>query len=109
MKVIDITDKLNFEQKPQLKIKGKTYPVNNDAKTMLEIMQITEGNIKPTDFKKMYDGLFDEEIRRQIDELKLNLTDFQTVITSAVQAVTGQENKPGEAVTPGTTSSKTGT
>lgn len=95
-RIIDITEKLNFEERPEIRIKDKTYPVNNDAKTMLEIMQITEGNFKPTDFKEMYDRIFDGETRNQIDELKLNLTDFQTVITSAVQAVTGQEKSMGE-------------
>lgn len=102
-KIIDITEKLNFEERPKIKIKGETYPVNHDAKTMLEIIQITEGNIKTTDFNKMYERLFDEETRNRIDELKLSLADFQTVITFAVQAVTGQEQSEGETMTHATT------
>lgn len=95
-KIIDITEKLNFEEKPKIKIKDKTYPVNNDAKTMLEIMQITGDNIQASDLNKMYNKLFDEETIKCIDELKLNLSDFQTVIQSAIQAVTEQQDSVGE-------------
>ena len=34
-KIVDITEKLDFEQKPQIKIKGDTLTVNNEAVTVL--------------------------------------------------------------------------
>ena len=37
-KVVDITDKLNFDENPKLKIKGVVVTVNADAETMLRIM-----------------------------------------------------------------------
>ena len=37
-KVVDITDKLTFEENPSLEIKGKTIEVNADAPTMLKVM-----------------------------------------------------------------------
>lgn len=37
-KVVDITDKLSFDENPKIKIKGVEYEVNADARTMLEIM-----------------------------------------------------------------------
>ena len=37
-KVVDITDKLSFEENPKLKIKGMVVTVNADAETMLRIM-----------------------------------------------------------------------
>ena len=37
-KVVDITEKLSFDENPKIKIKGHEFEVNSDAKTMLEIM-----------------------------------------------------------------------
>ena len=37
-KIIDITDKLNFEQKPQIKIKDTVLTVNDEAVALLEIL-----------------------------------------------------------------------
>lgn len=38
-KVIDITEKLNFEENPKLKIKDAEIEVNTDATTVLTLMQ----------------------------------------------------------------------
>ena len=40
-KVIDITEKLSFEDNPKLKVKGKVFEVNADASTMLKVMQLS--------------------------------------------------------------------
>ena len=37
-KVIDITDRLSFEESPKLVIKGQEIGVNTDAPTMLKVM-----------------------------------------------------------------------
>ena len=39
-KIIDITDKLNFEQKPQIKIKDTVLTVNDEAVALLEILSL---------------------------------------------------------------------
>ena len=46
-KIIDITDKLNFEEKPIIKVKDVEIKANNDAVTMLII-----GGLKWQPFKK---------------------------------------------------------
>ena len=45
-KIIDITDKLNFEQKPQIKIKDTVLTVNDEAVALLEILPKLNGNCK---------------------------------------------------------------
>ena len=50
-KVIDITEKLNFEENPKLKIKDAEIEVNTDATTVLTLMQ-TIGDEKGTLPKK---------------------------------------------------------
>lgn len=37
-KIVDITDKLSFDENPKLVIKGKELEVNADAPTMLKVM-----------------------------------------------------------------------
>ena len=39
-KVVDITEKLGFEENPKLKVKDVELEVNADAKTVLQIMGI---------------------------------------------------------------------
>ena len=88
---IDITDKLNFEEPPKLKIKDMTIAVNADAPTMLKVMQrLGNGDdTKPKDISDMYELLFEEKERKKLDSMKLSFGDFQKVIMGAVSAVTG--------------------
>ena len=44
-KIIDITDKLNFEERPQIKIKDTVVNVNDDAISMLKVTAIFEDAI----------------------------------------------------------------
>lgn len=51
-KIIDITDKLNFEQKPQIKIKDTVLTVNDEAVALLEILPKLNGNVMPKNYKR---------------------------------------------------------
>lgn len=102
-KVIDITNKLGFEERPKLKIKDKEYEVNNSAIAMLEIMPKIED---PT-YKEMSDLLnilFNPE---DVEDIKINLSpnfsDFQVIIKEAINLVVGKNDDQGETETPATT------
>lgn len=101
-KIIDITDKLNFEQKPQLKIKNTVLTVNNEAVALLEILPKLNGNVTPETISDMCNILFDEQEMQKIKELKLNFEDFTTLVQSAIELVAGGE-EAGETVTLATT------
>ena len=46
-KLIDITDKLNFEEKPSVRVKNVDLAINNDAVSMLKVAALFEdGNGK---------------------------------------------------------------
>lgn len=92
-KVIDITEKLNFEEAPKLRIKDEEISVNSDAPTMLRVMQkLGSGdNITPTDIVAMYEMLIPEGDRKKLDEMKLSFGDFQTVVKAAISVVTGSD------------------
>lgn len=94
-KKIDITEKLDFESNPILIIKGNEYEVNADAETVLRVMGILgEGGKETVDsILKVYELIFSEEHRNEINELKLQFSDFQKVITEAINLVIGEETQ----------------
>ena len=96
-KIVDITDKLEFEENPKLVIKGMELEVNADAATVLKIMGILgeDSNVKPGDIVRMYELIFSDADRRKIDKLKLQFTDCQTLVFSAINLITG-EDESGE-------------
>lgn len=95
MKTIDITEKLNFDGNPKLIIKGKPYEVNADAATVLKIMgEIGDGtNATAKTVVNMYELLFPEKTRKDIDKLNLQFSDFQTVVSAAIELVTGESDQ----------------
>lgn len=92
-KIVDITDKLAFDENPKLVIKGKELEVNADAATVLKIMGILgDGdNVQPSDVVKMYELIFSDTDRKKIDKMKLQFSDFQTLVFSAINLITGEE------------------
>lgn len=96
-KIIDITDKLSFDENPKLVVKGKELEVNADTSTVLKIMGLLgDGeNVQPSDVVKMYELIFNETDRKKIDKMKLQFADFQTLVFSAIGLITGEE-EPGE-------------
>ena len=92
-KIVDITDKLAFDENPKLVIKGKELEVNADAATVLKIMGILgDGdNVQPSDVVKMYELIFSDADRKKIDRMKLQFSDFQTLVFSAIGLITDEE------------------
>lgn len=90
-KVMNITDKLSFDENPRLEIKGKQYEVNADAKTMLEIMGSFGTGAKDAEAAVYaYERLFSEADRKELN--KLSFRDLIVVIGAAMQLVQGEEN-----------------
>lgn len=97
-KVIDITDKLEFAGRPKLRIKDVQIEVKDDAATMLKIMGILGERDEPgpREVMSMYNLMFDKEEQEKIDGLKLNFSDFTTVISNAISLINGEDDTPGE-------------
>ena len=91
-KIVDITEKLNFDENPVLKVKDVTIEVNSDAATVLKIMGLFS---KGTSVLAVYDTIFIVKDRKKIDNLNLQFKDLQTIIMAAVDLITGDE-EPGE-------------
>lgn len=101
-KIVDITERLNFEQKPQIKIKNEILTVNNEAAAILKIMPLLDME-KPSlaSVDKVCRTLFDETDFEKIEKLHLSFEDFATLTTTAISLVTGGSS--GEVVTHATT------
>lgn len=94
-KTIDITEKLNFEESPVLVVKGEKIHVNDDAVTMLAVMQLLGGDSPSvTDVMGAYEKLFSEKDRKVMEsKLKLKFSALTTVIQEAVALITGDLNQ----------------
>lgn len=91
MKVLDITDKLKTQEQPVLKVKGVEMPVNDDAITFLTVMELMEsGNPSVMDIMQASKAIFGEDGFEKLSSLNLNLDNFMTVITEAMDLVTGE-------------------
>ncbi len=97
-KIIDITEKLDFETSPKLVIKETEIEVNADASTVLKIMG-TLGDaqdVSPKTVLSMYELVFPEKSRKELDKLKLSFKDLTTVVQSALEMIIGEDDEKGE-------------
>ncbi len=94
-KIIDITDKLSFEENPRLKIKDTEIKVNADAKTMLKIMGLFKNKSEMEASLEAFDLLIDEKEKKKLEKLNLLFKDYMKVIEMAMELVQG-EDEPGE-------------
>lgn len=102
-RVIDITEKLNFDSKPKIKVNDIEVEVNNSAISMLKIMPKLESPTN-SDLILIYETLFAEKEREKIEALDLDMKNFTAFISEAIVVVTGSgEESEGETATPATT------
>lgn len=93
-KVVDITDKLSFDENPSLLIKGKKLEVNADAPTMLKIMNLmTAEGVEMEQISEAYELVFPEKSRKEIEKLKLNTSDWTIVVQEAMSLIIGDDNQ----------------
>lgn len=97
-KIVDITEKLDFDTNPKLVIKGKEYEVNADAETALKVLGVLNAEgVSAGAVMKMYELIFSEKERKAIAKLNLQFSDFQKVVETAINLVTGsEEDEQGE-------------
>jgi len=103
-KIIDITNKLNFDERPKLVIKDTEIEVNNDAISFIKAIALfdSESGISSTDILSALELLFDEENREKIAKLHLSFADLSTVIKTATELIADNDSE-GEIQTPATT------
>ena len=103
-KIIDITNKLNFDERPKLVIKGTEIEVNNDAISFIKAIALfdSENGVSSSDLLSALELLFDEENREKIAKLHLSFDDLSTLIRTATDLIADNDSE-GEIQTPATT------
>lgn len=92
-KVVDITDKLSFDENPKIRIKDEEFEVNADARTMLEIMGAFSSKDQATAAVEAYEKLYSEKDRKRIDRLKLPFKDFMKMIEESMDLIMGEDSQ----------------
>lgn len=97
-KVVNITEKLDFDSNPKIKIKDEEYEVNTDAETVLKIMGALGNNqsVTPKEIVQMYELIFSEKEREKIAKLKLQFKDFKKVVEESIELIIDDDEKQGE-------------
>lgn len=92
-KVVDITEKLAFDNNPKIKIKDKEFEVNTDAEVVLKLMGQfgKNGELSPSAIVNIYNLIFSEADRDEISKLKLKFNDFKALINEATDLIIGGE------------------
>ena len=84
-KVVDITDKLDFEENPKIKIKA--------AENMLKVLGLVSDNPTAEDVIKMCEIIFTKESHKKLMNMKLSFKDFQTVVMTTISVIMGNEEE----------------
>ncbi|MCP1103597.1 hypothetical protein M2454_002938 [Aequitasia blattaphilus] len=92
-KIVDITDKLDFEGNPVIKVRDQEFEVQADAATVLKLMGALSEGEGPKQILDMYDLIFDAKTRKKVDALKLQFNDLKTLIMTAISLVTGADEE----------------
>lgn len=89
-----LTDKLKFNEPPQIEVNGKKLTVKNDAEIVLELMDIVQNSGETDGAKSAVKLLFSEKDQKIIAGFKLSIEDYMTLATTALQLALG--NDPDE-------------
>lgn len=96
---VDITEKLSFDESPCLVIKGKELKLHDDAATVLKAVGIMSDGAGAKQIVDVYDLIFDESAKKEMDAMKLNFKDFSCVVKEAAGLVLGGDDETGEEQT----------
>ena len=86
-----LTDKLKFDEAPQIQIKDTVLTVQADAETILKMMDIVNNEGEVEGALEAVNLLFSEEDRKALDALHLSMADYVTVISTAMQLAVGED------------------
>ena len=92
--VYSLTEKLNFEDNPQIQIKDKTITVKADAETALKLVDILDREGEMRASIKASELLFSARDQKIITGLGLNMRDYSTLLRTAIALCLG--NDPDE-------------
>ena len=94
-RVMDITEKLKFEEKPILRIGKVEIEVNNEAEVMLKVMAAMQTKGEMEAVLECSNLIFDEKNKKKLDKMHLSLNDYMVVIQEAMELIQSDEDDNG--------------
>ena len=86
-----LTDKLKFEENPQIEVKGKILTVQADAETVLKLMDVVNSKGEVEGALEAISLLFSKADQKTINSLKLSMADYTTLVATAMQLAVGED------------------
>lgn len=103
-KIIDITDKLTFEENPKIKIRDVEIELNANALDLIDVIKTFNDDFSIETAEKISDTLFaSEEDKKKVRSLNLNMSGLMTLFTECIKIVVGGDGDEGEDQTPAMT------
>lgn len=92
-KVIDLTEKLQFDEHPEIRIGKVTLKVNDDAESILKLMALTmDSEVSEMEMiQKGLELLFSKTDLKKLNSLHLNFTNYTDVFKTAMALATGED------------------
>ena len=89
-----LTDKLSFNDDPQVEIKGKIITVKSDAETVLKLLDIVQNGGEVQGAVSAVDLLLSEKDKKTLKGLNLKIADYMKFTETIVDLALG--NDPDE-------------
>ena len=86
-----LTDKLQFEDNPQIEICGRLVTVKADAVTVLKLMDIVKNKGEVDGALEAVGLLFSEDDQKTIEELNLSMQNYVALVSTAIQLAVGED------------------
>lgn len=102
-RIIDITDKLTFEENPRIRVNGTEIELNADALNLVEVLKASE-TATAAELAELFLNklLATPEDTEKVRALNLNFKGMKALFTECIKIITGSGDE-GEAATPATT------
>ena len=103
-KIIDITDKLSFEENPKIKVKDIEIELNSNALDQFKIIKLMSGDMSDETMNELLEVLFaTKDDTKKVRALNLNMKDLKTFIVECSKTAVDAGEHEGETQTPATT------
>ena len=92
-KMIDLTEKLQFDEHPEIRIGKNTLKVNDDAESVLKLMALTM-DPEMNEMEVIQRGvklLFSAADLKKLGSMHLNFTNYAEVFKTAMSLATGED------------------
>lgn len=96
-RVVDITDKLSFDENPVIRIKGEELEVQSGAENMLRILGLFDS--EKTEVHAAVEAaelMFNDRDKKKIARMKLQIGDYMQLIKEAINVALDADDSQGE-------------